>query len=87
MSRRTWGIQGSHCCYRSLRPSRYPTAEIVDLYPVPFDVGIIHYASDTPISKGKSLGTQHLSYFGMDPTYAGTVAILRRILTLESTRE
>jgi hypothetical protein len=73
--------------YEAMRPRRYPTDEIVNLYPIPFDIGIIHYASDTPISKGKSLGTQHLSYFGMDPTYAGTVAILRRILTLESTRE
>jgi hypothetical protein len=69
--------------YEALRPNRYPTNELVDLYPVPFDVGIIHYASDTPFSKGKNLGAQHLSYFGMDSTYAATVAILRRILTLE----
>jgi len=70
--------------YESLRPRRYPTDEVVNLYPIPFDIGIIHYASDTPFSKGQSLGTQHLSYFGMDPTYAATVAILRRILELES---
>jgi hypothetical protein len=69
--------------YEAMRPRRYPTDEIVNLYPIPFDIGITHYASDTPISKGKSLGAQHLSYFGMDPTYAATVAILRRILSLE----
>jgi hypothetical protein len=69
--------------YEAMRPRRYPMDEIVNLYPIPFDIGIIHYASDTPFSKGKNLGTQHLSYFGMDPTYAATVAILRRILSQE----
>ena len=54
--------------------------------PINIDIGIVHYASDTPFSKGQNLGAQHLSYFGMDPTYAGTVTILRRILELESTR-
>jgi hypothetical protein len=69
--------------YEAMRPRRYPTDEVVNLYPIPFDIGIIHYASDTPFSKGKNLGAQHLSYFGMDPTYAATVATLRRILELE----
>jgi len=69
--------------YETMRPRRYPTGEVTNLYPIPFDVGIIHYASDTPFGKGKNLGAQYLSYFGMDPTYAGTVAILRRILELE----
>ncbi|MDY7080501.1 MAG: hypothetical protein SXV54_26780 [Chloroflexota bacterium] len=69
--------------YEAMRPRRYPTDEIVNMYPIPFDIGVIHYASDTPFSKGQNLGTQHLSYFGMDPTYAATVAILRRILELE----
>jgi len=72
--------------YEAMRPRRYPTDEIVNLYPILFDIGIIHYASDTPFSKGQNLGTQHLSYFGMDPTYAATVAILRRILELEISR-
>ncbi|MFQ6101654.1 MAG: hypothetical protein ACE5OS_10545 [Anaerolineae bacterium] len=35
---------------------------------------------DTPFGRGQNLGTQHLSYFGMDPTYAATVAVLRHIL-------
>jgi hypothetical protein len=69
--------------YEVMRPRRYPMDEVINLYPIPFDIGIIHYASDTPISKGKSLGAQQLSYFGVDPTYAATVAILRRILSLE----
>ena len=71
--------------YEAVRPTRHPTNEIVTLYAdtVPFDVGIIHYASDTPLSKGKNLGSQRLSYFGVDSTYAATVAILRRILGSE----
>jgi len=72
--------------YEAVRPTRHPTNEIVTLYAdtIPFDMGIIHYASDTPLSKGKNLGAQRLSYFGVDSTYAGTVAILRRILALET---
>jgi len=73
--------------YEAMRPRRYPRDEIVNLYPIPFDIGVIHYASDTPFSKGENLGSQHLSYFGIDPTYAATVAILRRILELEGRRK
>lgn len=72
--------------YEMHRPQRHPTNEIVNLYGLPFDVGILHYASDTPLSKGKNLGAGTLSYFGMDSTYAATVAILRRILRQECQR-
>ncbi|MGC9522705.1 MAG: DUF6909 family protein [Anaerolineae bacterium] len=70
--------------YEFIRPRRYPEDELVNLYPVPFEIGILHYASDTPMSKGRNLGTHNLSYYGMDPTYATTVAVLRRILALET---
>lgn len=70
--------------YEFIRPRRYPTDEVVNLYRTPFEIGILHYASDTPISKGQNLGAQNLSYYGMDPTYAATVAVLRRIFTLET---
>ena len=70
--------------YEMIRPQRYPRNELVDLHNAPFPVGILHYASDTPFSKGKNLGSQNLSYFGMDPTYATMTAILRRILTAET---
>jgi hypothetical protein len=72
--------------YEFIRPRRYPDDELVDLYPVPFEIGVLHYASDTPMSKGKNLGASNLSYYGMDPTYATTVAVLRRILALETER-
>jgi hypothetical protein len=67
-----------------VRPQRYPSNEIVNIYHAPFPIGILHYASDTPFSKGKNLGSQNLSYFGMDPTYATMTAILRQILQAET---
>ena len=70
--------------YELVRPQRYPRNEIVNLYHAPFPIGILHYASDTPRSKGKNLGAQNLSYFGMDPAYATTTAILRQILSEEA---
>jgi hypothetical protein len=72
--------------YEMYRPQRHPVNEIVNLYEVPFDVGIIHYVSDNPMGKGKNLGAGSLSYYGMDSTYASSVAILRRIFQLEKTR-
>lgn len=72
--------------YEMVRPKRYPVNEIVNLHGTPFEVGILHYASDTPLSKGKNLGAGSLSYRGMDPTYATAIAILRRIVRREVQR-
>jgi hypothetical protein len=72
--------------YEMFRPNRHPVDEFVNLYNIPFDLGILHYASDTPLSKGRNLGASTLSYFGMDPTYATSIAILRRIFSLEESR-
>jgi hypothetical protein len=72
--------------YEMYRPKRTPADEIVNLYGVPFDLGILHYASDTPLSKGKNLGAGALSYEGMDSTYAASVAVFRHILLLEKQR-
>jgi hypothetical protein len=69
--------------YEMVRPKRHPYNEIVNLHNIPFPVGVLHYASDTPFSKGKNLGSQNLSYFGMDPTYATMTAILRAIFSTE----
>ena len=65
--------------YEMFRPQRHPVNEIVNLYGVPFDLGLLHYASDTPLNKGKNLGAGSLSYHGMDSTYAAALAILQRI--------
>lgn len=70
--------------YEMVRPRRHPHNEIVTLHHAPFPIGVLHYASDTPFSKGHNLGAQNLSYFGMDPTYATMIAILREILDMET---
>lgn len=72
--------------YEMYRPKRHPNNEIVRLYSLPWDVGILHYASDTPLSKGQNLGAGTLSYYGMDSTYACSLAILRRIFANERER-
>ncbi len=72
--------------YELFRPTRHPVDEIVNLYNLPFDLGILHYASDTPLTKGENLGAGTLSYFGVDSTYATSLAILRRIMQLEHDR-
>ena len=62
---------------------RHPTGEAVNFAKLPIDLGIIHYASDTPYTQARTLGARGLSYYGMDSTYASTIAIARRILANE----
>ncbi len=63
--------------------TRYPNGENINFARLPYELGILHYASDTPYTRGKNLGAGSLSYFGMDSTYACAVAILRRIFENE----
>ena len=72
--------------YEMYRPQRHPVDEIVNMYGLPFDLGIIHYVSDTPMSKGRNLGAGSLSYYGMDSTYAASLAVLRHIFRAEQQR-
>ncbi len=73
--------------YEDIYPQRYPVNEIVNLFiNAPYDIGILHYASDTPYSRRQSLLSKSLSYFGIDATYATSIAILRRILQVELAR-
>jgi hypothetical protein len=67
-------------------PERAPPGEMVNLVGAPVDLGFVHYASDTPYTKGQTLGERNLSYFGMDSTYAAALAIARRILNREVAR-
>ena len=70
--------------YENIYPRRYPINEIVNLFiNTPYDIGVIHYASDTPYSRRQSLLSKSLSYFGVDATYAASIAIVRRILKQE----
>ena len=72
--------------YEMYRPQRHPTNEIVNMYGLPFDLGIVHYVSDNPLSKGRNLGAGSLSYYGMDSTYAVSAAVLRHIFRVEQRR-
>jgi hypothetical protein len=69
--------------YEVADADRYPVGEAVSFAKLPIDFGIIHYASDTPYTQARTLGASGLSYYGMDSTYASSVAIMRRILKLE----
>jgi hypothetical protein len=73
--------------YEIVNPNRHPQDEIVHLSnQTPFDVGILHYASDTPYSRRQSLLSKSLSYFGVESTYGCALAIVRRIFSQEIAR-
>jgi hypothetical protein len=76
---------GPYCnaIYEIADPDRHPVGEAVNFSKLPIDFGIIHYASDTPYTQARTLGARGLSYYGMDSTYASSLAILRRVLRLE----
>lgn len=73
--------------YEQSNPDRTPQGQTISFFNPPYDFGFLHYASDTPASKGRNLGSQNLSYFGMDPTYATALACARRILAREVARQ
>lgn len=70
--------------YEMFRPKRHPENEVVTLYSLPFELGILHYASDKPMNRGRNLAAASLSYHGLEPTYAGSLAILRQVLRREA---
>lgn len=70
--------------YEDTFPTRYPMNENVNFSQVPVDFGLIHYASDTPYSRAYTLGARGMSYYGLDSTYASTLAILRRVFEREA---
>ena len=70
-------------CYEIAMPGRYPLDESVNMARLTFDLGIVHYASDTPYTQARTLGARGLSYRGMDSTYASAIAVARRILQRE----
>jgi uncharacterized protein DUF6909 len=76
---------GPYCnaVYEMADAERYPVGEAVNFSKLPIDFGVIHYASDTPYTQARTLGARGLSYYGMDSTYAASLAIIRRVLRLE----
>jgi hypothetical protein len=73
--------------YEIVYPKRHPQDEIVNLSTqMPFDFGLLHYASDTPYSRRQSLLSKSLSFFGVESSYGCATAIARRILAQETAR-
>jgi len=66
--------------YETTHFNRYPEEEEIIMSRDPIDIGIIHYASDTPYTKAITLGTRNLGYEGVEATYASSLAILKRIV-------
>jgi len=75
--------------YEIAEPRRHPKDELVSLVDVDqtsFELGVIHYASDTPYSRRQNLLSKSLSYFGMESTYGAAAAIAQRIFQNEIAR-
>ncbi len=73
--------------YELVDPRRHPNDEIINLGDrQSLDIGILHYASDTPYSRRQTLLSKSLGAFGMESTYACAIAITRRILEREIAR-
>jgi hypothetical protein len=73
--------------YEVAEPRRHPKDEIVSLVDrMSLELGVIHYASDTPYSRRQSLLSKSLSYFGVESTYGAAAAIARRIFKNEIAR-
>jgi hypothetical protein len=70
-------------CFEVQEPGRYPMNDNVNMSRLGFDLGIIHYASDTPYTQARTLGARGLDYRGTDSTYASAIAVARRILQRE----
>jgi hypothetical protein len=72
--------------YEYSYPTRYPGGEHINFTKLPFDLGFLHYASDTPFTRGKNLGAIRLAYLGMDSAYATSAAIMHRLWRMEIAR-
>jgi len=70
-------------CFEIQQPGRHPMNDNVNMSGIGFDLGIIHYASDTPYTQARTLGARGLDYRGTDSTYASAIAVARRILQCE----
>ncbi|HKF74608.1 MAG TPA: hypothetical protein VKF59_00565 [Candidatus Dormibacteraeota bacterium] len=70
-------------CFEIEQPGRYPMDDNVNMSRLGYDLGIIHYASDTPYTQARTLGARGLDYRGADCTYASAIAVARRILAQE----
>lgn len=70
--------------YEMILPKRYPEMKSISLVPKSFDLGIIHYVSDNPLSGQKLDSSLHIH--GVDATYACTRAVLEKVIAREEIR-
>ena len=61
---------------------QFPSRVNLHLDDLPFDLGIINYASDNPISK-RTLGEGSLALEGIEATYLALLTTVQRIINLE----
>ena len=61
---------------------KIPQNIVSKLIDLPFDLGIINYASDNPLSQ--TLGDSTMSLAGVEPTYLAALTTIQRIIDLES---
>ncbi len=54
--------------------------------PPDFSLGLVHYTSDTPYNVRPSLLSSRLGLTGLEAVYAGSLAILQRIIDMEAKR-
>ncbi|MFZ2153397.1 MAG: hypothetical protein WAV41_05120 [Microgenomates group bacterium] len=59
----------------------YPQNIVTDIKNLPYDLGIINYASDNPLSQ--TLGDSVMSLRGVEPTYLAALSVIQRIVDLE----
>lgn len=71
--------------YRHFKGCAPPAHETLELDPPPgFSLGLLHYTSDTPYNVRPSLLSTRLGLTGLEAAYASSLAILQRIMDLES---
>ena len=74
--------------YELVDPRRHPRDEVINFAErASFDIGLLHYASDTPYSRRQTLLSKSLGAFGTESTYACAIALTRRILEREIARQ
>lgn len=59
-----------------------PQNTVARLSDLPFDLGVINYASDNPLSH--TLGDSPMALKGVEPTYLAALTVIQRIIDLES---
>jgi len=62
--------------------THFPENKVIHLNNLPFDLGIINYASDNPLSE-ETLGSGSLALKGIESTYLALLSVVQRIIEME----